>query len=86
MGLSWSQLPGAKLVSELTALVWVTKRPKNTAPGRKQLEVSLKGRNLLISLERATSITGGPEERQKGQEKQLSTSVSAYQPASMEDT
>lgn len=54
-------------------------------PKREQLEeVSLKGRNLLISLEKKTSRTGDPEEGQKGQGKQLPTSASANQPANKE--
>lgn len=87
MGISWSQLPRTSPVRELTALEWVTKRPKNMALSREQLEeFSLKVRNLLISLEREISRTGGPEEGRKGQGKQLPTSASANQPANMEDT
>lgn len=57
MGTSWgfpgAQLPETSLVQELTVLVWITKRTKNAAPSREQLkEIPLKGRNLLIALER----------------------------------
>lgn len=86
-GISWSWLLVTSLVPELTALVRVTKRPKNTALSRQQLEeFSHKVRKLLISLERETSRTGGPEGGQKRQGKQLPTSVSANQPANMKDT
>lgn len=77
-----AQLSGASVVQELTALVCITKRIKNRAPSREQLEkVPLEGKNLLNPLKKETCRTGGPEKGQKGQWKQLPTSASANQPA-----
>lgn len=51
MGTTWgspgAQLSGTSAVQELAALVCITKRTKNTAPSREQVEkVSLEGKKL----------------------------------------